>query len=93
MSGLKIMKIAVSVLTFLLFFGIFLSLKIVYERAQSRTFSATDINLGQPEGSTIKNIVADEKVLYIIVENGGLSDRILVFSPEKHQVLYTVNMN
>ena len=51
-----------------------------------------NIDLQQPFDSKIKNIVAGDKDLYIMLEGGGLGERIAVYSPEKQKVLYFINV-
>jgi len=91
MNGLKMIKSLVFLLTFLIFFGLVMCTKIIYDNNKEK--SLNNINLMQPEGSSIKNIVEVDKDLYIMIKGGGLNDRIAVFSPQKHKVLYIINVN
>jgi len=92
MNGLKLIKIAVFLMTFILFFGLILCVKIIYENSHKNPDNFENIDLQQPFGSKIKNIVAGKEDLYIMIKGGGMDDRIAVYSPEKHKVLYFINV-
>lgn len=91
MNGLKIIKLFVFVLTAIIFFGLILCAKIIYNNTHRSHHE--NISLQQPYGTKIKNILALEKDLYIMVKGGGINDRILVYSPEEHKVLYIINVD
>jgi len=92
MSGLKIIKFAVFFMTSVLLFGLILCLQIIYEKNHKSSVNFENIDLQQPFDSKIKNIVAGDKDLYIMLEGGGLGERIAVYSPEKQKVLYFINV-
>lgn len=96
MDKLKIIKIIVYFLTFLLIFGSLVLLGSLYKK----THTPKDIplheiryNLDQPRGSTISQYTFDKPNLYILVKNGGLSDRIIIYNTEKAQITGTVQIN
>ena len=94
MNGLKIAKTAVFILTLLIFSGLFLCFYLIHQKTSAvKINNVSDINLNEPVGSNIKNVVAEGKDLYIIVQDGGKSDRIVVFSGEKRQAVYNIIVN
>lgn len=92
MNGLKLIKAAVFLMTFVLFFGLIMCVRIIYENNHKNSDDFENIDLQQPFGSRIKNIVAGREDLYIMIKGGGINDRIAVYSPEKHKVLYFINV-
>lgn len=91
MNGLKIIKLTVFLLGIFILFAVGLCTKTIYDK--QNTAFPSEISLMQPEGSYIKNIVAAQKDLYIMVSGGGISDRVVVFSPKKGKVIYNISIN
>lgn len=91
MNGLKIIKLTVFLLGIFILCAIGLCTKTIYDKQNGPDFN--DINLNQPEGSYIKNIVAAQKDLYIMISGGGINDRVVVFSPEKGKVIYNISID
>ena len=67
--------------------------QIIYDKNHHKNQNLNDIALSQPFGTKIKNIVAVDEYLYIMLKGGGTNDRIAVFSPQEHKVLYIINVN
>lgn len=94
MNGLKIAKVAVLIMSLLIVGVLALCLNTVHKQYKSAKInSVSQILLNEPEGSSIKNIVAMEKELYIMVSGGGKSDRIVVVSPESRKVMYSISVD
>jgi len=92
MNGLKIAKGAVLIMTLMIVGVLILCLNVVQKQYKNAKInSISNISLDEPEGSNIKNIVAQEKELYIMVAGGGKSDRIVVVSPETRKVIYSIS--
>ena len=94
MDKLKIIKITVFILTFLLVFGSLVFLGSLFKQTHSKSsILPANINFSEPLGSSIKNIFSADKLLYITVEGGGYSDRVILFNPATGQKISTVSLN
>lgn len=94
MDKLKIVKIIVCILTFLMVLGTLSLLGIIYKKTRT-PLPAHEIsyNLAQPQGSQISQYSIHKGQLYLLVKNGGLSDRIIIYNPEQAVVSGTVQLN
>ena len=86
MNKLKLMKIIVFILTFLLIFGMICAGSIVYKKISPKSVISEDISLNQPKGSSIVDYRFNNDKLYLLIKGGNLADRIVVFNPEKQQI-------
>ena len=94
MDKLKIIKIIVCLLTFLLVFGALSALGIVYKKISRPPLPAAEsINLKQPHGSIISDYKIENGILYILIKNGGESDRILMMETERNAPLASIKLN
>ena len=80
MDKLKLIKLIVFILTFLLVFGILSAAGIIY-RQVSQTPAAKDISLAQPAGSYIDGYTVNDGKLYILIKGGRTLERIAVVNP------------
>ncbi len=94
MDNLKIVKIIVCALTFLLVLGTLTLLGTIYKKTRA-PLPAHEINynLAQPAGSQISQYSINDGRLYLLVKNGGLSDRIIIYNPEQASVTGTIQLN
>lgn len=82
MDKLKLIKAVVCILTFLLVFGTLVLLGAIYKKTRRSPTAVPEItaSLDQPAGS----IVADYKIIgdemYVLIKNGGISDRIIIIT-------------
>ena len=58
MNKLKIIKFAVFCMTTMLLMGLIFCAKMIYDRSRPQDIKLEDINLNQPFGSKIKNVLA-----------------------------------
>lgn len=94
MDKLKIIKTIVCLLTFLLVFGALSAFGIVYKKISRPPLPSTgSIDLKQPHGSTISDYKIENGILYILIKNGGESDRILMMETEQGTPLATIKLN
>ena len=93
MNQLRLVKIIVFALTFLLVFGTFLVLFKLYSQTGKKTLIPSEISLNEPVGSSIVEIKPHNTELYIVVKNGGLPDRIVIFNTKNGQVSSKVRLN
>lgn len=94
MDKLKLIKTIVFILTFLLIFGSMIMLGSLYKRTRHVSEPIpSDINLSEPNGSSIKNIHKTGNNLYIIVEGGGQSDRVIIFDSQIGKKISKINLN
>lgn len=94
MDKLKFIKITVFILSFLLVFGTLSAIGIVYKKLNQKTpVSDISANLNQPKGSTIADYKIKNGTIYILVKNGGKSDRILILDPQNQTPSATITLN
>lgn len=92
MDRLKLIKGIVFILTFLLVFGSLLALGSLFRKTRSAPLPKS-FNLAQPAGSSIEKMIANDGRLYILVKDGGQSDRIIIFDSREGQKTTTLNIN
>lgn len=94
MDKLRLVKTTVFILTFALVFGSLVLLGSLYKKTQKGNASfPQEINLKEPQGSFIKNMLEQNGRLYIQVEGGGEADRIIIFDIISGQKLSTLKIN
>ncbi len=93
MDKLKIVKFIVAILTFLLIFGMFSAVGIIFNKLSSPKTTTINQTLNQPQGSYIKNFKTDnEGNVFILVKGGSQPDRILITNPKKNTPVITINL-
>lgn len=92
MDKLKIIKIIVVIITFLLVFGSLLLLTVIYKRAQPKQDIYQEIDLNQPVGSTINSLINVEGNLAILIKDGGQPDRIILYNPQTMKKISTIHL-
>lgn len=86
MDKLKLVKTIVFIITFLLVFGSMALLGTLYQKVRKPAAEPGSIvSLGQPAGSTISEMQLHNGNLYLLVKNGGLADRILIYTKDSDQ--------
>lgn len=94
MDKLKLIKITVFVLTFLLVFGSLVFLGSLFKKINTKpTAISAEINLEEPAGSSVQSIKTKDGIMYILVKDGGKPDRIIMFDTIKGQKLSTIRIN
>lgn len=94
MDKLKLVKTIVFIITFLLIFGTFLLLGTLYKRTHRQAVPAAEnISLAEPQGSRIVSVKPDGGNLYILVRDGGKSDRIIVYSVSDGKKTNSITLN
>ncbi len=79
MDKLKLIKLIVVVLTFLLVFGTLAALGTVYRKVSSSgNIAVFNLNLHQPDGSSIEDFKLQDQKLYLLIKYGGQPDRIII---------------
>lgn len=95
MDKLKLIKAVVCILTFLLVFGTLVLLGAIYKKTRRSPAAVPEItaSLNQPAGS----IVADYKIIgdemYVLIKNGGISDRIIIYNRLLGKTAATITLN
>ena len=95
MDKLKLIKAVVCILTFLLVFGPLVLLGAIYKKPRRSPTAVPEItaSLDQPAGS----IVADYKIIgdemYVLIKNGGISDRIIIYNRQLGKTAATITLN
>lgn len=95
MDKLKLIKAVVCILTFLLVFGTLVLLGAIYKKTRRSPAAVSEItaSLDQPAGS----IVADYKIIgdemYVLIKNGGISDRIIIYNRQLGKTAATITLN
>ena len=94
MDKLKLIKNLVFVITFLLIAGSILLLHTLYRRAQTPSAPMPEVSrLGEPLGSNIYQFRLQDGLLYLLVRDGGLEDRIIIYDPQNAKRLSTVQLH
>ena len=96
MDKLKAVKFLVAVLTFLLVLGTLSALTLIYRRAGhhvENSPAAAELNLRQPQGSRIARFLEKDGQLHILIKDGGMSDRILILSPDNQKIQQEIKIN
>ena len=83
MDKLKLIKTIVALLTFLLVFGMLTTIGAIYKKVSSSAPKIENLNLNQPQGSNIKSFQQEDGKIFILIKNGGKSDRILIVNTNK----------
>ena len=92
MDKLRIIKTIV-LITYLLVFGCMLLLETLYKKV-NRPVNIPEgaINLNEPQGSTITQMQVHNGNLYLLVKDGGLPDRVIIFNQDTNQPI-KMNIN
>lgn len=94
MDKLKLVKTIVFLLTFLLVFGTLLLIgSIVKKTRPADAALPQQLGLNQPSGSRIAEIRPQDGLLYLLVKDGGLSDRIIILDASSGKILSTISVN
>ncbi len=93
MDKLRIVKGIVFIMTFFLISGTLVLLNVIYKKSSQPVPVLNDLSLQQPEGSNIAEIHTNDGLLFILVKDGGISDRIIAYNPNTQQIVYTININ
>lgn len=92
MDKLKIVKLIVFLLTFLLIFGIIVAGGTIYKKV-SRKKPEANISLNQPKGSYIADYKINEDLVYILIKGGKNEDRILIVSQSSPDKQTTITLS
>ncbi len=93
MDKLKLIKIAVVAMTFLLIAGSLFMLTTLYRRLNNKPAEIErNINLGEADGSFINNMLECQEYICIVVKGGALADRIVIFDPDTGKKVSTVSL-
>lgn len=65
----------------------------IYKKTRRSSVPPASASLNQPQGSLIADYQLIDGSLYILVKNGGLSDRIIIFNPQLGQTATTIKLN
>lgn len=94
MDKLKLIKIVVALLTFLIVFGVLMAATLIFKKLNPPV--STEIlsfSLDEPQGSVINSILEYNGYIYMLVKDGGEADRVLILNPETMQVNARVSLN
>lgn len=94
MDKLKLIKMIVFILTFLLVFGSLVFLGSLFKKVNTTHADIpAEVSLNEPIGSSIRTIKTRDNMMYIMVKDGGKPDRIIMFDTLKGQKLSTISIN
>lgn len=91
MNKLKLVKILVFILTFLLIFGSLIALTAVFKHSRPIAM-AENIYLNEPAGSSIADFKEKNKNLYILIKDGGTDDRIIIIDKKSSKIVSKINL-
>ena len=92
MDKLKLIKGIVVIITFMLVFGSLMLLTVIYKKSQPQNTIYTEERLSQPTGSNIVSVTEINGELAILIKGGGLTDRIIIYNPQKKQKTSAINL-
>lgn len=91
MNQLRLIKSLVFIFTFLLIFGCLALVGCFYHRLHhSATSHPAEINLQQKQSATIKQITSDGKLLYILISDSQHTDKVIIYNPNKNNIVSTL---
>lgn len=94
MDKLKLIKITVFVLTFLLILGTMTFLANLYKQIHKTPVEIPSIiSLNQPQGSLIQQFQQDKGIVYLLIQGGGEDDRIVIFDSNLGKNKTTLQLN
>ena len=93
MNRLKALKTVVFIFTFLLIFGTISLAGILFNRAKNSNKPVYSASLGLSVGTKIKQITADEGLLYLLVSMPDKADEIIIFNPVKAKIISNFTLN
>lgn len=93
MKQLRLIKTIVFIFTFLLIFGTLIMLSKLYQQAVSKNeIAASKVRLALPDKASVKQISADNGLLYILTKKQKHS-HIIIYNPEKEKIISTIILN
>lgn len=94
MKKINFIKALVFIMTFALFFGLFVMIGLLTDtKDKSKVMLAENISINQPIGSNIKNVLTNDNYLYIVVSGGNLADRIVIFDTNDGSIISNISLN
>lgn len=91
---LKIIKFISLFLAFIIIFGSIICMYLLFNMATApKATVSKDINLEQPIGTSVKNVLINDGYLYITVSNINSSDKILVVDSKNNSLVSTISLN
>lgn len=93
MDKLKLIKLIVFGLTFLLVFGSLVLLGSIFRhtRASNQALSA-EILLSEAIGSRIDSITINKKFIYLLIKDGAKEDRVIILDGETNQPISKIQL-
>ncbi len=89
MDKLKLVKTAVFILTFLLFFGIISAGMLIYQKASAKA-NLSEINLNLPTGSRIKHFNFHDGQIYLLIKSKHQADQLITVNPNTAEITATI---
>lgn len=90
---LRLVKVLVFFLTFAIVFGMVLAGQMIYKKAHKKANLETiSLNLQQPVGSYISEVISSPDTLFLFVKGGKKSDRMLAISQSDYSVVAEISL-
>ena len=94
MDKLKLIKTLVFLFTFLLVFGSLVALGAIYKRLHgSPAELPAAVSLEQPAGSSIAALERIDNTLLLLVKDGGMPDRVIIYDLNTGSKKTQININ
>lgn len=94
MDKLKIVKIVVGLLTFLIIFGTLLLMGMIYQKTRTpRNLPQASVNLNQPQGTSIEDFKTGTNQIYLLLKGGGIPDRIAIYDLSASKISAVIHVN
>lgn len=93
MDKLKVIKLVVFILTFLLIFSTLSIIGLFLKKAQKNTTDTPQqISLNQPLGSYVKDMQINDNKVYLLMVGGGEEDRIIIYDHSDNKITTTIKI-
>lgn len=87
MNKLKLLKIIVAILTFLIIFGMLSAIGIILKKTSSPTLKNFSQSLNQPIGSHIHSFQLDNNNnIYLLIKNDNDGDKIIIINTQQKEL-------
>lgn len=96
MNKLRLVKLLVFFLTFVLIFGMILAGQMIYRKVtatQRTSGTVTNLNLNQPKGSYLVDYRINDNIIVLHLKGGNTSERLISVDAKGKAVLATIELN
>lgn len=95
MNKLRLVKLLVFFLTFVLIFGMILAGQIIYRKASQKQNgdNIMSLNLNQPKGSYLVDYKVNSDMIVMHIKGGNSGERLISVDAKGKAIIATINLN